>query len=365
MLALPVLIIGIAGFMFWRNSKNRIVWTNIAKNLQFHQKDPTKLEMSGIYNNCPVKVAVGARRSGDSTKFFTYCETEFPQNLRLLLDIKFPRSILSKVFESNEMTIGISNFDEKFKVNCYDANVLRQFLAADFPSPQTRNLLEDLLLIQQYFEIIEINDKKVYIEVSGQIGDEVKIKQLLDGVTHLANRFSSARERFPRSDWEKLLLQNWQNFALQNALLFDAKILQIQGNFKNFPIIIRLETDKNIWQTEIKLNFPQSLMLGLKIMPENSVHKALTWLGVQDIESGIKEFDDKFIVKGQNLQEVKHKLKPEICLHLVEIKKLCSDFLIDDNEIFVTFDKMLGDEKMLKSYLEAITATAKRFSAQS
>lgn len=361
MLLVPILLVGIVGFIFWRNSKNRIVWDSAAKNLNLNLPNPKKLEMSGLYNNCQVKIAVGARRSNESTEFFTYCVTEFQQNLRFLLDINSPHHLLSKVFNSNEMKLDQPVFDDKFRVGCYDANILQKLLLADFPSSQSRNLMEDLLIAQRIFYTINITDKKVYLETDGQLGDEIRIKQMLEATTHLANRFKTARESFPLSDWEKHLFQNWQNLAAQNGLLFDQKTLQIQGIYKNFPVLIALETEKKMWQTEIKLRFPQSLMMGLKIMPENSIHKALTWLGVQDIEVGIKEFDDKFIIKGQNIQQVKHILQPDLCRHLVELKNLCSDFLIDDNELAITFDQLLGEEKTLKSYLEAIVSTAKMF----
>lgn len=365
MALVPILLVGIAGFIFWRNGKNRIVWDSAAKSLNLHLPNPKKLEMSGIYNNCQVKIAVGARRSNENTEFFTYCVTEFPQNLRFLLDINSPHYLLSKVFNATEMKLGRTVFDDKFRVGCYDANILQKLLLADFPSSQSRNLMEDLLLAQRIFDTINVTDKKVYVETSGQLSDEIRIKQMLEATTHLANRFRSARESFPLTDWEKHLFQNWQDLAAQNCLLFDQKTLQIQGVYKNFPVLIALETEKKIWQTEIKLRFQKSLMIGLKIMPENSIHKALTWLGVQDIEVGSKEFDDKFIIKGQNIQRTKHKLQPDLCRHLTELKNLSSDFLIDDNEISVTFDQLLGDEKILKSYLEAIVTTAKMFSRQS
>jgi hypothetical protein len=348
------MIIGIVFFVLRRSSKNRLLWNSVSKNLNLNMPNPKKLEMSGFYNGCEVKLSIGARRSSDSTEYFTYCLTEFSHPFRLLLKISSPKGIISKVFGTAQ-----SNFERTFNVECYDANVLQRLLLSDFPSNKTQNLMGDLMLANQSIQTINITDKKVYTETSGQTGDENTLRQMLEITTYLANRFKMARENFPLADWEKSLLENWQSLSNEANLQFDSKNMQIRGNYHNFPLFIALETEKGIWQTEIKLKFPQSLMIGLKIMPENSIHKALTWVGLQDIEVGIREFDDAFIVKGKNIQMAKHKLQPDVCRQLIELRRRVSEIAVNDDEISVTFDEILGDKTILKNYLEGIVSTAR------
>lgn len=361
-ISVPIIVTGIVIFAVKRNDKNRRLWNSVSKNLNLNMPTPKKLEMFGVYQNCEIKLAVGARRSNETTEFFTYCVSEFPHSLRFLLKIDAPHYLLSKFFGSNTATLGHPAFDEKFMVECYDASVLRNLLLSDFPSENSQNLAEDMIAATRVAKIIKVTDKQVYVEKTGQIGEEKILRQMLELTAYLTNRLKAARENFPLSDWEKRLFQNWQNLAGENNLHFDHKKVQIYGNYKNFPVLIALETKNDIWQTEFRLRFPQSLAAGLKIMPENSVHKALSWLGVQDIKVGISEFDDAFIVKGTNINLTKNKLQPDVCRHLIELRKRFSDILIDDNEIFITFNEMLGDEKLLKSYLEAIISTARMFS---
>lgn len=358
---LPFIIIGIVLFVLRRNKKNRENWNLIARKLNLTMPNPQKLEMSGFYNNRQIKLSVGARRANDSTEFFTYCVTEFPHSLRFLLNINSPKGLFSKVFDSNSMKLGQAVFDEKFNVSCYDENVLRRLLISDFPSNKTQNLMGDLMLAKQSFGVINITDHKVYLETGGQISDENLIGLMLDLTANLANRFQKAREQFPLTDWEKRLFANWQKFADDNRLSFDSKNIVIQGNYKNFSIRISLETDNGKFQTKIHLQFGKSLMMGLKLMPENSIHKAMTWLGVQDIETGIKEFDEAFIVKAENSQQAKHALNPTLCHQLVGLAKQSSSFEINDNEIVMCFGQILGDEMKLRSNLEAIILTAKMF----
>ena len=359
---LPFILIGVVVFILRRNNKNRTVWGNIAKNLNFTMPNPKKLEMLGRFNNCNIRLAIGARRSGggeyNRTEFYTYCVSEFSHSLRFLLNISSPKGLLSDVFGSNSIKLNQPNFDQRFNAKCYDANVLQSLLLSNFPSDKTQNLMGDLMLANQQIGIVNITDKQVYVEKSGQIGDENVLRNMIETTANLANRFQKARETFPLADWEKQLLQHWQNLADKNNLVFNTKNFHLRGTYKNFPLFVDLKTDKDKWQTSIKLNFPNSLMVGLKLMPENSIHKALSWVGLQDIEVGIKEFDDAFIVKAQNVQTAKHKLKPEVCKQLVALNQNASALLVDDETIAFTYDTILGDEKTLKSYIEGMFSTA-------
>lgn len=364
LILLPFIIIGIVFFTLRRNKKNLTIWNSIAPKINLTMPNPKRLEMSGFYNNRPVKLAVGVRRSNDSTETFTYCVAEFPNSLRFLLNINSSKGLISKVFDSNSMKLGQTGFDENFNVSCYDENVLRRLLLSDFPSNKTQNLMGDLMLTNQSFNTVTVNDDKVYLETSGQISDENLIKLMLDLTTNLANRFQTAREKFPLADWEKALFTNWQKFAAENSLPFDSKNITIQGNHKNFPVNISLETESGKFQTKIHLQFGISLMIGLKLMPENSLHKAMTWLGVQDIETGIKEFDDSFIIKAENPQMAKHILTADLCNQLIGLANQSSSFEINDSEILMYFEQILSDEKMLRSNLEAVILTAKMFLKQ-
>lgn len=362
MLALiPIILIGVVYFVLKRNHKSRVAWQDVARKLNFTMPNPKQLEMFGIYNGCEIKASIRAEHVSSSEsnrkKYYTYCTAAFPQNLRFLLDINSPKGYLSG---SNNIQLGQPNFDNKFSAKCYDANVLRNLLLSDFPSDKTKNLLGDLMLANQYGGTIKIDDNKVFIEKSGFITDESILLQMIEITAFLCKRFSEARKNFPLADWEKQLIYNWQELANGNNLAFDKNNFKLQGNYKNFPILVELKTDKGKWQTSIKLDFPRSLMVGLKLMPENSIHKALSWIGVQDIKVGNKEFDDAFIVKGKNVQMAKHLLQPDVCNQLVALNKNASALLIDDTTIAFTYDTILGDKNQLKSNIEGMLSTANK-----
>lgn len=364
----PILIIGIVFFILNRNKKNVAAWQKTSQQIGLPMPNPKRMEMKGIYNNCDVRIAVGVRRkgSGDHSRneYFTYCATDFPGSLRLRLSIDSDHGFISRAFSANQMKIGNDGFDNNFRVNCYDQRVLQHLMLADFPSNVTQNLMGDLILAKNSIGIIEINDHKIYLERSGQVSDFQTLKNMLDTTAYLSQRFQVARRNLPLADWEKILLQNWQNLAKEQNLSVDSNNFTIQGNYKNFHIKAELRSGTNNWQTKIELKFPNNLMAGLKIFPDNAVHKALTWLGVQDIETGDKAFDNAFIVKAKNVAFAKYILTNDLRAQLVGLKNQASDLQISDEEISITIDSVLGDGKILKSYIEALISTAKMFLKQ-
>ncbi len=360
--ALPIILIGVVVFVLRRNNKNRAVWQQVSRETGLTMPNPKKLELKGVYDNCDVRIAIGMRRTGggDSrhNEYFTYSTSSFPHSLRLLLNIETNSGFLSKVFSSKGMKIGNDNFDETFRASCYDPNVLRTLLTSDFHSSKTQNVMGDLMLAKNSFGKIKIDDNGIYIEEHGQIGDPELLKNMIATTSFLSRRFQNGRKKLPRTNWETSLLNSWHLLASSNNLSLDADNYSISGSFQGFPVAVSVKTAEGKWQTEVVLKFPQSLMIGLKIMPENSIHRALTWLGVQDIESGIKEFDDAFIVKAKDIAAAKRKLQPDFCQQLFGLCKNTSKFIIDDEQIAFTVDEILGDGKILKSYLGASALAA-------
>ena len=363
----PLLIIGLIFFVLNKNKKNVAAWQQISQTLGLHMPNPKKLEMKGVYQACELRIAGGARRSGGDQRgveTFTYCVTSFPSPLRFLLVINSVHGFFSKALSSNQMKTGNETFDQNFKAECYDRQVLQRLILSDFPSNITQNLLGDLLLAKRNIGIVQVSDHKIYLEKAGHLSDFQEIKQMLDTAAHLSQRFQAARQSFPLTDWEKSLLHSWQNLANGHNLSLDPANFSLRGNYGNFPLQINLDTSSGKWQTKIELKFPNSLMAGLKIMPENAIHKAMTWLGAQDIKTENKEFDDAFIVKAKNVLFAKHILTNDLCSQLCGLKAQTSDINISDEEISIAVDSVLGDEKVLKSYIEAIVSTAKMFLRQ-
>ena len=302
-ISIPIAIIVGVWWVVRRNQLNRAAWQKLAGEIRFHMPNPQKLEMLGKYNGIDTRLAVGARRrgSGDErhVEHFTYCTSKFPKPLRFAVKISSQKGWLSNLLKSSRDTIGERSFDENFGVKCYDKRRIRRLLLSDFPSHKTANLMGDLMLASQNYDVITLTDNHVYIETSGHIRDHDDLKKLLQITNGVARRFAEARKLFPLEEWEKQLVGNWTAFASNNGLEFDQEDFRLKGVYRGFPFESWVHPEPGKWKTSIEVRFPQKLMVGFKIYPEIGLHSAVKLFGFQDIETGHKAFDDAFIVKAK------------------------------------------------------------------
>ena len=359
---LPIFFLFFIIFLLKRNTKNRAVWQKLSQDLNLTMVNPNQLQITGFYHNVEIVLSIGARRSGgedSTTEHYTYCVGKFSSPLRLQLGIKSYSGAISRALDSAGIKTGNANFDSAFLLSCYDPNLIKQLIVADFPSSKTQNILGDLMLSHQSMDVVNVSDVGVYIEMGGMVGDANVLRQMLDMTAILTQRIHAARQMLPPAEWEKKLIYSWLNVANEIGLELDSEQMILSGQIDKFASHIEFKTANEKWITEINLKFPASLFMGLKIMPDNSIHKALSWLGVQDIESGIKEFDDAFIVKAENVAVARHRLQPEFCNRLISLRKKASDLTINDEEITVVIQAMVGDETALKGLIAEIISVVK------
>lgn len=361
-IAIPVVIGGAIIYALRKNAKGRVAWQEVSKKLGLTMPNPKIFEMFGTINGVDVRIAIGKRRSGgqdSTTEVYTYTSSKFPHSLRFQLSISAPKGF----FSSSSMKLGQEAFDKTFVAECYHQDVLRRLLLTDFPSNKTQNLMGELMLASYNVETISIKDEVVYLENSGLITDTAVVQNMVETTASLVSRFSAARDVFPLAEWETNTLNEWQKLADGAKLTLDRKAFRIEGNFEGFHLKLAMKTKSGIWQTELVLRFPQSLKIGLKIFPENAIHKVFAVLGVQDIKSGIKKFDDAFIVKAENAVVAKGKLTAEFCGQLFGLCDKTSAFIIDDEQIAITIDDLLREEDILKGYVLAMSRAAKLLSS--
>lgn len=339
-----------------RGKAARADWNAFAAKFNLHMDNPTRLDMSGTYNGCPITICAGARRTGDTSYYFTYCESTLPEQLRMLLKAQSPKNLLTPAFSSPRISIGHEGLDQAFHVTCYNDDVARRFLVTRFPDNNSNTLADDLLVARSSFKDLMITDHKVYVESPGQTGDEAELLRVLDVTSKLAHRVALARELFPLVDWEKNLIANWSAVASANNMKFDRSKIALSGYFSGYQTTVAMKTDKQIWQTAIKISFRGSLDLGLQLMPESAIHKALSWLGLQDIKSGVKSFDAAFIVKAKDVEGARRMLTAPFCDYLLVTNREASDFQMNDTELAVSYDSLIGDKAELTDCLQRLVA---------
>ncbi len=362
--AVPLIIGTIVFVTLRKNRLSRASWQKLSGEIGFHMKNPRHLEMTGMYNGLETKLSIGSRRVGGGEdshmEFFTYCVSRFPKSLRFAMQISAPRGFSSKVLSSHEMRVGHANFDKNFEMTCYDVRVLQRLLLSDFDSAKTGNLMGELMLARESFDIVQLNDEKVYVETYGQERNPAVLKNLLAVANGVARRFKEAREQFPPMDWENALSQNWNAFANQYQLTFEPENVVLEGTYKGYPLSVAVHCEPGKWMTSLHVRYPRPLQIGFNIYPELSIYKVAKIFGFQDIKAGHTDFDKAYVVKAKNIQVAKMKMTPEFCIQMVALDKHTHAISLTDEEMKMTLNQVLGDTNSLKSYIEAMISAMKK-----
>ncbi|HRH41050.1 MAG TPA: hypothetical protein PKY82_05350 [Pyrinomonadaceae bacterium] len=373
-----IVVVLFLGFLLRRFSKSRTKrameeWEKLAEQLGLKVetgKETAIYPMTGVYDGREVKLAVGFRSSGDGGGVnFTFCQTRINPPLRLMLKINSEKGILNDALGvmagESFISSGNAEFDKEFNLFALDRERLSQFLGQKLLDGFAANLANDLLQAKPHFKSVLLTDGYFYIEDKGAIYDLERLKVMLNWVVYVASRAENSNQLLPLSVWEKVLIQTWKAFAEQNGMRFDEKNLILKGLYKGFETQVNLgRSNEQTWLTEFKFDFGKSLMTGLQILQQNSLHEFVAFLGAQDIQVGDAVFDKLFVVKAENVQTVQHLLKPDLCQQLIKLNTPAKTLKIDDEEIFLSTESVVNDESSLQSYLDEIAKTAQMFLRQ-
>ena len=372
-----IVVVLFLGFLLRRFSKSRTKramekWEQLADKLGLKVetgKESAIYPMTGVYDGREIKLAVGFRSSGDGGGVnFTFCQTKINPPLRLMLKISSEKGILNDALGTmageSFISSGNTEFDKKFNLTALDKERLPQFLWQNLPTGNS-NLAEDFLQTKQLFKKFFLSDEYFYIEEKGTVYEIERLKKMLEWTIYMANRAEISNQLLPLSVWEKVLIQIWKAFAEQNGMTFDEKNLILKGRYKGFEMQVNLgKSTERKWLTEFKLNFGKSLMTGLQVLQQNSLHEFVSFLGAQDIEIGDAVFDKTFVVKAKNIQTAQFLLKPDVCQQLIKLNTPAKTLKIDDEGIFLSTESGVNDARTLQSYLDEMSKTAQMFRRQ-
>lgn len=372
-----IVVVLFLGFLLRRFSKSRTKramekWEQLADKLGLKVetgKESAIYPMTGVYDGREIKLAVGFRSSGDGGGVnFTFCQTKINPPLRLMLKISSEKGILNDALGAmageSFISSGNTEFDKNFNLTALDKERLPQFLWQNLPNGNS-NLAEDFLQTKQLFKKFFLSDEYFYIEEKGTVYEIERLKKMLEWTVYMANRAENSNQLLPLSVWEKVLIQIWKAFAEQNGMTFDEKNLILKGRYQGFETQVNLgKTTERKWLTEFKLDFGKSLMTGLQILQQNSLHEFVSFLGAQDIEVGDTVFDKTFVVKAKNIQTAQFLLKPDVCQQLIKLNTPAKTLKIDDEGVFLSTESVVNDARTLQSYLDEISKTAQMFRRQ-
>jgi hypothetical protein len=150
----------------------------------------------------------------------------------------------------------------------------------------------------------------------------------------------------------------WAKFAARNGLRHDDT--RMWGDVREIPVSIFTETrgsGKNrSTYTVFEAAIPGSgLPLNLHVYREGVLSKVGKVFGGDDIELGIPEIDDRVIIKGLDVGEVRSYLsRPDVSRGLSDLINACRDLEIDPGRVHLEFRGALVDDARLQRSLDLL-----------
>ena len=111
--------------------------------------------------------------------------------------------------------------------------------------------------------------------------------------------------------------------------------------------------------TKYAVQFPSSLALGLKLHKEGKIlGKIAKFFGAQDHSMGDSSFDNNFMIKGEDSEQVSEFLTPERKQELLELQQKLPAIRITDNDISWTTGGVAKDAEKIVEVVSDITRVA-------
>ena len=164
--------------------------------------------------------------------------------------------------------------------------------------------------------------------------------------------------------WEKAGKE--LKLTFQPGRMFSSPVLS--GRFKGFPVLINTYTRKRgnhrITYTRYRLNYPNTLDLGLKLTRQGLFHGIGKFFGAEDIEVGDKGFDDSVIVKGHDPKKVIEFLTPSRRLKIARFLSTHKEATIEDTKIEWSRQHVERNEDKIVRMVKRMASLAAHLSEQ-
>lgn len=279
--------------------------------------------LSGEHDGIPVGVRLWSQSSGDNTAYYTTVHAGHPVPLRMSLSAsrvgavgRFVRSALG----GEDIATGHAEFDTHFHVRAND----RLRAVTLLTQPALRDAM--LAVLGARRNNLVVSDLSSSITLNSWHSDVEELRAMLNSTFPVASAVRHARGVVPLSDAERRALDALVGTATAAGLSLDAQQLTVTGARGRRQVSVRtLYQPDGGWTTEFEARFPESLGVGLRLLPQRGLFSAIGELfGTQDIEVGHAVFDATFKVKGQPEAKVAELLSGTVAdriLHLTEVAK--------------------------------------------
>lgn len=313
--------------------------------------------LTGERQGITVGVRLWSQRSGDNTNYYTTVHAGHPVPLRMSLSASRESSVgrfVRSALGSPDLATGHVAFDSHYNVRALDP---RRALAL-LGHPALRDAM--LTVVGARRNNLIVSDVSSSITIGSWHSDVEELRGMLNSVHPVAMAVRDAQAAIPPSEAELRARDSLAGTATATGLTFDAQQLSVSGPRGRQFICLRMiyQTDGG-WETEFEVRFPESLGVGLRLLPQRGVFSAIgDFFGTQDIEVGHTGFDAAFKVKGQPEAKVRELLGGDVAARIFSLHHVASELVVGDEGVRAVAAGMMDDTPSLVKSLGVVDALA-------
>lgn len=202
---------------------------------------------------------------------------------------------------------------------------------------------------------IAITDSTVAIQSPRMVSDVTELGWALDTASAAAAGLADARRTLPKTEGERAQEAAWQAFASEEGLSFDVDRLEISGTMVGGKIRIALEGEAFAAVTTVNVEFPGRLGLALSITKQRGPSILNSLMGVVDLPTGDRWFDEGFVVRGTPAVSVQQLLwNPQLRRTIDELGRGAREFELGDGHLFAQYATPMSTKNELRGLRDRI-----------
>ncbi len=293
----------------------------------------------------------GVRREHDAKVTWFYAR--FDPKLRMGLSVA-ANSALSRFVQwlssNNDIEVGHPPFDAAFRVAAREPSAARSLIAGEVAT--------ELLRARARHSIVTVNDDEVCVTERGWVVLPGVVASAFEVVGRSATAIMASRRGLVLP-WEVSLRAAWERSLPAAGLAFDPLRVDARGVIDGMFVTVEVDGGETL-ATVVTVTAPAPFATGLCLFRQEEGTVA-RWFRGQDIIVGVPAFDDAFVVKGEDEQEVRDVLSGEAAERLVRLAR-DGRVTVENNVLTVRFAQLETEraDALVEAVVAAASAMAKR-----
>jgi len=313
--------------------------------------------LSGERDGIPVGVRLWSQRNGDTTSYYTTVHAGHPVPLRMSLTVSRDGSV-GRMFRSalgvQDIPTGHTDLDSQYLVRAQDP--LRAI--ALLTQPAVRAAM--LGVVGARRSSLVVSDLTSSITLGSWTSDVEELRAMLNSTFPVATAVRQAQQVIPPSAAELRARESLAGAASATGLAFDPQQLAVTGPRGRRQVALRaLYQPNGAWTTEFEVRFPESLNLGLRLLPQGGLFSAIgEFFGTQDVEVGHHGFDAAFKVKGHPEDKVRELLSGNVAARIFALSQVANEVHVGDEGVRATAAGLMDDTPSLLKSIDVVDGVA-------